>query len=148
MNRAAELARSTAVGSSVFLDACWCVKLLRGFAFAVIAVIFAFTVQAQPQVEAVIGEAASEPFQTKLAVAGALRNRGTLDGVRGFQNQGMIHRQPAYVWEQARVAWAQSTTNDLTHGATHFESTNFPRPAWSRGMKETARVGRFIFYKP
>lgn len=39
---------------------------------------------------AIIGEAAGEPFTTKLAIASALRNRDSLAGVRGFDNARMI----------------------------------------------------------
>src|ERR1700677_1257815 len=44
-------------------------------------------------VRAIIGEAAGEPFVTKLAIAGALRNRGSLDCVRagrGLNRRRMI----------------------------------------------------------
>jgi spore germination cell wall hydrolase CwlJ-like protein len=99
-------------------------------------------------VRAIIGEAAGEPFQTKLAIAGALRNRGTLEGVVGLRNARMINRQPAWVWRDARVAWAESATNDITHGAAFFESTNFPTPSWAVDMHITASVGKFRFYKP
>jgi len=98
-------------------------------------------------VRAIIGEAAGEPFQTKLAIAGALRNRGTLDGVRGRRNARMIDAQPAWVWRDARRAWAESATNDISRGGTFFESINFPAPAWAAGMRVTATVGKFRFYK-
>ena len=98
-------------------------------------------------VEDIIGEAAGRPFVEKVAVARAILNRGTLDGVRGFHNQGMIQRQPAWVWRDARLALAEARTNDAVFGATFWESTNFPRPSWSLGMTETARIGKFIFYK-
>ena len=102
----------------------------------------------QRAVEAIIGEAAGQTITEKLAVAGAIRNRGTLDGVRGRHNMGMVSRQPAWVWTDARTAWAQSATNDLSNGATHWESDNFNRPAWSVGMTLTAHVGKFKFYRP
>lgn len=97
---------------------------------------------------AIVGEAAGEDFQSKLAVAGAIRNRGTLDGVIGAKNMRMIMAQPAWVFNDARKAWAQSATNDISKGGCFWESTNFKRPSWSLGMMETAHVGKFIFYKP
>ena len=101
----------------------------------------------QKAIQAIIGEAAGEPFQTKLAIAGALRNRNTLQGVRGVLNQRMIQRQPRWVWKQANEAWTQSVTNDLTHGGCFFESDNFPRPKWSLGMTQTAKIGEFTFWR-
>jgi hypothetical protein len=98
--------------------------------------------------QAIVGEAAGEDFKSKLAIAGALRNRGTLDGVRGAKNMRMIMAQPAWVLRDARAAWAQSATNDISRGGRFWESANFKRPAWSIGMTETAHVGKFIFYKP
>ena len=99
-------------------------------------------------VRVIIGEAAGQTFQEKLAIVGALRNRAMLTGVRGFRNNRMINAQPVAIWCQARAAWAQSSTNDVTHGATHWESSNFKRPDWSQSMKITARVGVFVFYRP
>jgi spore germination cell wall hydrolase CwlJ-like protein len=36
---------------------------------------------------------------------------------------------------------------DTTNGATHFESTRYPKPYWVWGMREVARVGHHIFYR-
>ena len=105
------------------------------------------TLDPQLAVRAIIGEAAGEPFTTKLAIAAALRNRDSLVGVRGLRNARMIDAQPARVWADARCAWSESATNDLTHSAAYFESTNFPTPYWARGMKPTATVGVFRFWK-
>jgi len=96
---------------------------------------------------AIIGEAAGEPFATKLAIASALRNRDSLDGVRGFSNSRMIDAQPAHVWADAHRAWAMSATNDIVNGAMFFESSNFPTPYWARGIKPVATVGVFRFWK-
>jgi hypothetical protein len=98
-------------------------------------------------VRAIIGEAPSEPFETKLAIAGALRNRGSLVGVRGLRNSKMIDAQPAWVWADARRASSESATNDLSRGETHFESVNFTTPFWARGRLPVARVGMFRFWK-
>jgi hypothetical protein len=101
----------------------------------------------QLAIRAIIGEAAGEPFTTKLAIAGALRNRDSLAGVRGLRNARMIDAQPDWVWADARRAWSESATNDLTHGATHFDSVNFPTPYWAEGIKPVATVGVFRFWK-
>ena len=96
---------------------------------------------------AIIGEAAGEPFATKLAIASALRNRDSLDGVRGYSNARMIDAQPGYVWADAQRAWAMSATNNIVNGATFFESSNFRTPYWARGIKPVATVGVFRFWK-
>ena len=112
-----------------------------------LAALAAAGMDGEKAVQAIIGESAGESFQSKLAVAGAIRNRGTLDGVLGLRNQKMIQAQPPRVWRDARAAWAQSATNDVTHGGTFWESTNFKRPAWSKKMTLTATVGQFEFFK-
>lgn len=99
-------------------------------------------------VRAIVGEAASEPYRTQLAVAGAIRNRGSLAGVLGAKNAAMIDRQTAKTFSTALRAWNESATNNIVNGASYFESTNFKTPAWARKMKCVATVGRFNFYKP
>lgn len=104
-------------------------------------------IDSERAVQAIIGEAAGQSLSEKVAIASAIRNRGTLDGIRGLHNQGMIQSQPAWVWRDARTAWARSATNDVAHGGTFWESNNFNRPAWSVGMTQTAKVGCFTFWK-
>ena len=72
---------------------------------------------------AIVGEAAGTPFSVKLAVAAALRNRGTLRGVYGFQSKVTLHSAPV-VWSEALRAWRESARTDVTHGATHFGSAS------------------------
>lgn len=99
-------------------------------------------------VRAIIGEAANQGPRGMLAVAGALRNRGTLTGVYGEQAR-FIATEPAWVWQAARAAWAASKTNDITQGATHWENIQaYGTPAWARAMKRTVRVGDHQFFKP
>jgi hypothetical protein len=72
---------------------------------------------------AIVGEAAGQPYIVKLGVAGALRNRGTLRGVYGYN---ALHNQyePKWVWVDAKRAWRESAQRDITHGATHFGSAD------------------------
>jgi spore germination cell wall hydrolase CwlJ-like protein len=99
-------------------------------------------------VRALIGEASGEGERGMLAVAGALRNRGTLRGVYGLRAKH-VDRQPAYVWTSARRAWAMSATNDLSAGATHWENTRaFGVPYWAKTMRVTATIGNHTFYQP
>lgn len=104
-------------------------------------------IAAKEAARAIIGEAASENYQTKLAIASAIRNRGTLAGVLGYRNWKMVARQPESVFEAANRAWSESKTNNTVHGATHFECRRFKTPYWARRLKPVATVGRFDFYK-
>jgi hypothetical protein len=40
----------------------------------------------------------------------------------------------------------QANADDPTHGATHFSSGS-DKPAWARGMRVSAKLGRHTFYK-
>jgi len=96
---------------------------------------------------AVIGEASSEGYKGMLAVACAIRNRGTLQGVYGVKAKH-VDREPAWVWDLARKAWRESAQRDITNGATHWENIQaFGKPNWAEGMIETGRIGRHVFYK-
>lgn len=99
-----------------------------------------------PEVRAIIGEAASEGYEGMLAVAEGIRNRGTLKGVYGF-NADFVDKEPDWVWEQASKAWDASKSSDTIKGATHWESTDFPVPPWSKGMDTVAHIGKHKFYK-
>lgn len=99
-------------------------------------------------VKAIVGEAANQGYIGMLAVAGAIRNRGTLQGIYGLEhNPKWMYDQPHWVWKRALRAWQASATNDITHGAQYWESTDFKRPKWSRDMTITAHYGKHIFYR-
>jgi spore germination cell wall hydrolase CwlJ-like protein len=80
------------------------------------------------------------------AVAEVIRRRGSLRGIYGL-NAPHVDKEPSWVWTQAKKAWDDSATSDITHGATHFESTDFKTPYWTKGMKEVAHIGKHKFYK-
>ncbi len=98
-------------------------------------------------VRAIIGEASGEGYGGMLAVACALRNRGTLKGVYGY-NSPHIYREPEWVWEMASKVWDESAKFDITGGATNWhnldrEGENY----WTKSMQVTYRVGQHVFYK-
>lgn len=96
---------------------------------------------------AIIGEAANQGPTGMLAVACAIRNRGSLDGVMGLKAVH-IRTEPAWVWKRARVAWTRSATNDITGGATCWENEKaFRRPYWARYMRKTVVIGDHTFYR-
>lgn len=99
-------------------------------------------------VRAILGEASNQGFDGMLAVASALRNRGTLQGVYGLKAKH-VDRQPAKVWEQARKAWTTSATRSTVGKATHWDNVRaFGRPYWVKDMVLVVRIGDHWFYKP
>jgi hypothetical protein len=97
-------------------------------------------------VKAIVGEASGEGYRGMLAVAGAIRNRGSLQRVYGT-DASHVRNEPEWVWRLAKKAWEESRYVDLSCGGTDWESTDFPVPYWAKGMIITARVGKHLFYK-
>lgn len=96
--------------------------------------------------QAIYGEAGGEDYTGKLAVACAIRNRGTLRGVVAA-TKVPIQQIPRDAWIECLMAWHQSAKKDITRGATHWESTDFKTPTWAYTMMETFRHGKHVFYK-
>lgn len=102
-------------------------------------------------VNAIIGEAEGESYRGKLAVACAIRNRGTLNGVYGeYSKRVKEHLYGAKVFVDTVRAWEESA--DLINcqfidGADHWEGTAFPIPKWAVEKKVTAIVGNQRFYR-
>ena len=98
-------------------------------------------------IRALIGEASGEGYRGLLAIAGALRNRGTLRGVYGV-NAAHVDREPQWVWDMARKAWKESLSHDITGSATHWENVQaFGEPYWASSMIKTIKIGNHQFYK-
>jgi hypothetical protein len=89
---------------------------------------------------AIVGEAAGQPYTVKLGVAGALRNRGTLQGVYGY-NATHNQFEPDWVWRDAEKAWHESAQRDITNGATHFGSANDVASGTFIGLKLVCVLG-------
>lgn len=45
-----------------------------------------------------------------------------------------------------QVAKTAYMMNDPTYGATHYHA-NYVRPKWAKRLKQTARIGKHIFYR-
>jgi len=84
---------------------------------------FAAPIKPCDVVNAIVGEAAGQPYIVKLGVAEAIHNRGSLKGVYGL-NAAHNRNEPAWVWRDARLAWAQCKTTHITKGATSFGNRN------------------------
>ncbi len=111
---------------------------LLGLALPVQAVTPAFT--PANVVKAIVGEAAGDGYAVQVAVACAIRNRGSLKGVYGV-NAKHNATEPAWVWRQADRAWTESGQHDVTRGATHFGNADDVHKGTFRGLKLTVVVG-------
>ena len=102
-------------------------------------------------VNAIIGEAEGEPYRGKLAVACAIRNRGSLQGVYGEKSRRVKERlYSSRVFVDAVRAYEESADPEACRfigGADHWEGTAFKTPAWAKDMQVTVTIGRQRFYK-
>jgi len=100
-------------------------------------------------VKAIAGEAEGEGPRGMLAVACALRNRGTLKGVYGLQAARIrAGRVNPSVIRTARWAWRESKKRDITGGADHWHNLKREGPRkWTREYKKTVVIGKHVFYK-
>ncbi len=100
-------------------------------------------------VNAIIGEAENQGYEGMLAVACAIRNRGTLKGVYGEKAPRVVHHKYSkHTLDLAIKAWAEATIHDITNGATHWENINaFGCPSWVKACVEVFRYKDHVFYK-
>ena len=97
-------------------------------------------------VRILIGEASNQGARGMQAVAEVLRRRGSIKGFYGLKAKH-VDRQPKWVWAQAKKAWEQSRTSNLTNGATLFENEEaFGKPYWAKKLKPVAKIGSHVFY--
>ena len=98
-------------------------------------------------IPAILGEA-GQSYDERLAIACAIRNRGTLKGVYG-KAKDISERN----YQIAGKAWAESAEHDIVSGADHWLSDwdlKHAKPrltAFRFKMKETAYIGTTHFYK-
>lgn len=108
-------------------------------------------IQKPRAINAIIGEAEGEPYKGKLAVACAIRNRGTLKGVYGETSSRVVqHKYSTKVFVDSVRAWEESFHPEncrFIDGADHWEGTSFKTPSWAKNMVITATIGNQKFYK-
>ena len=97
-------------------------------------------------VKAIIGEAGGEPYAAQVAVASALRHRGTLNGVYGVNNP-CVKRAPSYAILRARKAWAASASHDYAHGCRYFGCPADRSYFIRNGFQPSFSIGKITFYK-
>ena len=101
-------------------------------------------------VRAIIGEASGEGYNGMLAIASALRRRGSLRGVYGIKAKH-IESEPGSTWVKARKAWKEGKHKDITNGANGWGSKEdvkkFKKQKWWKKATVTKTIGNHVFYK-
>jgi hypothetical protein len=97
-------------------------------------------------IRAILGEAGGTGFKGMLAVACALRHRGTFHGVYGLNNP-VVDRQPAWAWKLARRAWLASRKQDTVAGANFWGNKDDVKKGTFLGMTFTVAVGGNYFFR-
>lgn len=108
------------------------------------------TVDNKKAIYAIIGEAEDQGFTGMLAVAHAIRNRGTLKGVKGLNSPRVkLHLYSKKIYDLAQLAWEQSEIDfDITHGANHWANIkDFNAPNWTNDYPKTFEWNDHVFYK-
>lgn len=133
----------------------WWERLLRkvGLLMAFMVVCgcsYAYT--PQQAILAVIGEAEGESQHGKEAVACAIHNRGTLQGVYGLHAPRVKnHLYSSKTYDNAKraveIAEDQEYCNGLVNGAQYWEGTKFKTPYWAKNMQVTAVIGNQKFFR-
>lgn len=100
-------------------------------------------------IKAIIGEAENQGYDGMLAVACAIRNRHTLNGVFGIRGNRVRNKlYSTETLQYATKAWHDSDEHDITNGATHWENIKaFGNPYWARNMIKTFQYRDHVFYK-
>jgi len=140
--------------SSAFIVA-WCVGLALMICLAASCQqAWADEIPEDIAIQCILGEARGEyaehGYPAFIAIADALRNRGTVVGVYGCKVDMGKERQflanKGY-YRAARQAWLESKTANVVKGASHWESTDFKTPYWAKDMVVTYQVGKHKFYR-
>lgn len=98
-------------------------------------------------VAAILGEASNQGQRGLLAVACAIRNRGTLTGVYGVNNPIVLRASPT-LRAQAIRAWRQSARTDITGGATYWgNKTDIQTAKFYARLTFTRKIGDHYFFK-
>ena len=102
----------------------------------------------QAALNALIGEAGNQSDQAMLAVACALRNRGSLRGVYGVNNPVVNHASPR-LRARAAAAWLRSAQRDIVAGCRYFGCpTDAPYFLRKLHFRPVLTIGAITFYKP
>jgi hypothetical protein len=132
--------------------------LILALAVVILAVLFVgiakSEITADQAVHCILGEARGEGYESMLAHAEAIRNRGHLGGVYGCRadfSKEMSYLQAKGIIEQAQKAWEVSQRSQTVKGADHWGSLKVDGK-WiaemeRKGFVRTAVVRNTVFYK-
>jgi hypothetical protein len=92
-------------------------KLKYLFLFSFLSLPVHAAISDSKAVNTILGEAAGESYQGKLAIACVIRNRGSIQGFYGANRpQVWYDKQGKKALADCQKAWSESATNDITHG--------------------------------
>lgn len=101
---------------------------------------------------AIIGEAESEIYLGKLAVAEVIRRRGSLKGIYGVNSPRVKNRkysQETYL--EARSAWFESLKTNVSLGAQGWgnkaDLIQFRKSKWFQTCEIVTQIGNHYFWK-
>jgi hypothetical protein len=97
-------------------------------------------------VKAIIGEAGNQSFTTMTAVASAIRNRGSLQGVYGVGNP-CVNKASARLKAMALKAWRASAVKSTVGRLRYFGCAADAPYFASIGLRPALRSGAITFYK-
>lgn len=117
------------------------------------SVAYAFEIDRTDAINAIVGEAAGEPYIGQVAVAEVIRNRARsgrgLKGVYGI-NAEHIKREPGSTFQRAARAWEESKQTELVKGATIWQSkkdleiTGFDK---NQKLEFVTKIGGHYFFR-
>ncbi len=98
-------------------------------------------------INAIIGEAGDQGARGMLAVACAIRNRGSLNGVYGVNNP-VVSKASPQLRARAVAAWRASARRDITGGADHWGNLDdVRRNKFYARLTFTRRIGGHYFFR-
>lgn len=107
-------------------------------------------------IKSIIGEAENQGYDGMLAIACAIRNRGTLKGVYGLNAPRVknnkytkrIYLEAKQAWETSKKLIQWGGNYDASGGANHWENINqFGKPYWADKCIQTVIIKDHVFYR-
>lgn len=112
----------------------------------------AYALENKDCINAIIGEAESEPLEGQIAIGNAIRNRNSLKGVYGLHSNRVKEKKySSKTYQIACKAWEASKRYDITLGATgwgnYADIVHFKTTKWFKKCVITCKICHHYFYK-